>query len=101
MHQVELEFRADGRGRTQNERLRDYLVAHPNCWLPMPELARVITATGIGAAVHSRIADCRRKFGMTLLHKGGRNRTTGGRISEYYYEDHASSDQGEHNPNPG
>ena len=78
--QTELEFRAQGGGRTQNVRLRDYFLARPKEWIPMPELARVITETGIGAAVHSRVADLRKKFGMIILHKGGSK-------SLYYYDD--------------
>lgn len=83
--QIELEFRAAGGGTSQNERLAAYLRARAGEWLAMPELARVITATGIGAAVHSRIADCRRKFGMEIEHKGGRNRATGAHESFYRY----------------
>lgn len=83
--QTELEFRAAGGGLTQNERLAAYLREHADVWLAMPALARVITETGIGAAVHSRIADCRRKFGMVIEHKGGRNRATGACESFYRY----------------
>jgi len=63
---TELEFRKSPRGPTQNEKLRDYLIPRVGAWVPMPELAKVITPTGIGAAVHSRIADCRKKFGMMI-----------------------------------
>jgi hypothetical protein len=81
--QIELEFRAARGGQTQNEKLAGYLAARPGVWLAMPELAKVITPTGIGAAVHSRVADCRKKFGMVIEHKGGRNRGTG--LSESWY----------------
>lgn len=78
---VQLEFTAARGGATQNQRLRDHFLAHPNRWLPMPELARVITPTGVGAAVHSRITDCRQQFGMTIhWKKVGRNE------SYYLYE---------------
>lgn len=83
--QTELQFRASAGGRSQNGRLKAYLEGNANRWLPMPELARVITETGVGAAVHSRIADCRRKFGMVIEHKGGRNRASGVNESFYRY----------------
>ena len=83
--QVEMDFRA-ARGReSQNQRLAAYLRANAGRWIPMPELARIITPTGVGAAVHSRVADCRKKFGMTILHRGGKNRLTGLATSEYFY----------------
>ncbi len=82
MNTTQLEFTAARAGQTQNEKLRDYFHAHPRAWLPMPELAKVITETGIGAAVHSRVADCRLKFGMNILQKaiGGRGKSC------YWYE---------------
>ena len=83
--QVEINFRSAGGGLTQNAKLAAYFRAHPNEWLAMPELAKIITPTGIGAAVHSRVADCRKKFKMTILHRAGR--TAGGMaISEYFYD---------------
>ena len=57
---------------TQNELLRDYLRSRPNQWVPMPELAKVITPTGIGAAVHSRVSDCRQQFSMEIEQRGER-----------------------------
>ncbi len=84
--QVELDFRASKGGESQNERLAAYLRANAGRWIPMPELARVITPTGVGAAVHSRVADCRKKFGMRIVHRGGKNRLTGLATSEYFYE---------------
>jgi hypothetical protein len=83
--QVELNFRAARGGMTQNAKLAAYFRAHPNRWLPMPELAKVITPTGIGAAVHSRVADCRKKFEMTILHRGGKHPESGLATSEYFY----------------
>jgi hypothetical protein len=94
MTQAELEFRAVGGGRTQNEKLAAYLRANVGRWIPMPELAKVITPTGIGAAVHSRVADCRKPpFGMEIQHRRGRNRLTGLTTSEYLYD-------GSHNETP-
>jgi len=86
MNQVELEFRSSGAGTSQNARLAAHFRAHPLEWLPMPSLARIITPTGIGAAVHSRVADCRKKFAMTIYHRGGKNPQTGLSISEYLYD---------------
>jgi hypothetical protein len=82
--QTELEFRAT-QGTSQNDRLAAYLRARPGEWIPMPELARVITETGIGAAVHSRIADCRKKFEMNIEQRSSRHPGTGLTISEYCY----------------
>lgn len=83
--QIELEFRAQGGGRSQNERLRDYFVAHPREWVPMPELAKVITPTGIGAAVHSRVADLRSKFSMDVEQRTEREAGTRRTLSFYRY----------------
>jgi hypothetical protein len=66
MNQTEIEFRAAGGGQSQVEKLRDYFLARPGVWIDMPELALVITPTGIGAAVHSRVNDCRLKHGMNV-----------------------------------
>jgi hypothetical protein len=73
MNTSQLEFQAEEaaqpRGKSQNETLRDYFLARPDRDIPMPVLARVITPTGIGAAVHSRVNDCRLKFGMNIHNK--------------------------------
>jgi hypothetical protein len=61
---TQLEFTTTRAGQSQNAKLRDYLLARPNVWLPMPTLADAIDAY----AVHSRIADLR-KSGMTISHK--------------------------------
>ena len=66
---------------TQNSKLRSYLLDRPNQWVAMPELAKVITPTGIGAACHSRIADCRKKFEMDIRH---RNERVDGVYHSYY-----------------
>lgn len=81
---TQLEFQARSSGRSQNHKLADYLRANPGRWLPMPELAQVITPTGIGAAVHSRIADLR-KLGLTIEHRNEKNHHDGLVHSFYKY----------------
>jgi len=81
--QVELDFRAQAGGQSQNQKLAVYLRDNPDRWIPMPELARIITPTGIGAAVHSRIADLRTKFGMTIVNES--RLKPGGRQRESFY----------------
>jgi len=54
---------------TQNELLEAEFRRRPGEWIEMPELAVVITPTGIGAAVHSRVSDLRTKHGMTIEHR--------------------------------
>lgn len=62
MTQTELQFRSAGGGGSQNQRLREYFLQRPKVWHAMPELG-----TAIGAwAVHSRVADLRTKFKMTI-----------------------------------
>ena len=56
-------------------------LARPGEWLSMTELGRAIGAW----AVHSRVADCRRKFGMTIENKTEVNRESGQRFSYYCY----------------
>jgi len=63
--ELQLEFRASHSGQSQNELLRDYLQARPGQWVAMPELAAHIRAY----AVHSRVADCRVKYGMAIEHR--------------------------------
>lgn len=61
----QLIYKQNGNGRTQCERILDALRFWPaNEWCPMPHLARCASDTGDGAglAVHSRIADLRRKL---------------------------------------
>jgi len=73
---IQLDFTRARAGQSQNEKLRDYFLAFPSRWLPMPELACVITATGCGAAVHSRISDLRIKFNMPIQQRReGRNKS--------------------------
>jgi len=73
MMQIELELQPAARPRrlTQVDKLEAHFRARPGMWLPMPQLAQVITQTGIGAAVHSRVADLRTKRGMNIEHRGG------------------------------
>lgn len=88
INQCQLEFEsqppARKGGKTQNEKLRDHFLARPNEWIPMPELAQVITPTGIGAAVHSRVDDCRSMYGMAIVNR--RERQDGVCVSCYKYE---------------
>jgi len=78
MQQLEIQFRAACAGGTQNERLASLFRAAPHRWLAMPELA-----AGIGAyAVHSRVADLRRR-GMCIANRQRVNKLTRQRISEY------------------
>lgn len=53
---------------TQNHILHAFLTARPGEWIPMPELAKAISQTGIGVAVHSRVADLRR-LGMDIQNR--------------------------------
>jgi hypothetical protein len=79
--QTELEFRATAGGQSQAERLRELFLARPGEWISMTDLGRAIGAW----AVHSRVADCRRKFGMLIENKTELNRETGQRFSYYRY----------------
>lgn len=54
---------------TQNEKLEKHFLSNPGEWIDMPVLALVITETGIGAAVHSRVSDLRTKRGLHIEHK--------------------------------
>jgi len=79
------EFARSAQPRSQNEKLREHLAAHPFTWLAMPALAQVITPTGIGAAVHSRVNDCRLKLDLCIL-SAAKHPVTGERGSWYYYD---------------
>ena len=83
MQQAELEFRATPQPGTQNAKLMEFLQANPDVWHPMPRLAQVITPTGIGAAVHSRIADLR-KAGLVIENRRSKS-PTGQCASEYRF----------------
>lgn len=80
--QQQLDFERADAGRSQNEKLRDYLKAHPRAWLAMVDLGKVIHAW----AVHSRINDCRKKFGMHIERQVKLNRATGQREASYFYD---------------
>ncbi len=79
--QTEIEFRWTAGGASQADKLRELFLARPGDWLNMTELGRAIGAW----AVHSRVADCRRKFGMVIENKTELNQQTGKRISFYCY----------------
>ena len=61
INQLELTFRARHGGHSQCDRILAYLETRRGQLVPMPELARAATPTGIGTAVHSRINDLRRR----------------------------------------
>lgn len=79
--QLQLDFTSAASGRTQVELLRDYLLAHPHTWIPMPTLAAEIHAY----AVHSRIADLRRAHHMTIQWEGRREPGSRRVLSYYRY----------------
>jgi hypothetical protein len=73
MNQTQQEFDTADAGNSQEHLLARYLIARPYAWVPMPQLARIITDTGIGTAVHSRVAGARRRFGMDIQQRRGRS----------------------------
>lgn len=80
--ETQAEFRRADGGRSQNEKLRDYLMAHPCQWVPMVDLGKVIHAW----AVHSRVSDCRERFGMHIETRQRTNPQTGQREPSYFYD---------------
>lgn len=66
MNQSETEYRSKDHAPSQNDKLEAYFAAHANEWLDLPTLAVVITPTGIGAAVRSRVSDLRTKRGLHI-----------------------------------
>lgn len=82
MNTTQLEFTRAEAGRSQNEKLRDHLRAHPRVWLAMVDLGRIIGAW----AVHSRVNDCRKKFGMHIGRRVRLNPATGQREASYYFD---------------
>lgn len=84
MNPTQAEFTATAAGRSQNQKLRDYLAERPHRWIAMPELAKVITPTGIGAAVHSRVNDVRLKWDL-CIEQAAKHPGTGERGSWYYF----------------
>ena len=79
--QAELDFRAARGGLTQNAKLAMLFLDRPREWVPMTELARVLGCF----AVHSRVADVRRRF----AEKGGdifnRTRLVDGQRHSFYW----------------
>lgn len=69
LFESQAEFESASAGKTQNELLRDYFMAHPDQWLAMPLLAKIISRTGVGTAVHSRVQNCRDHYSMTILNR--------------------------------
>lgn len=94
--ELQREFELADAGRSQNEKLRDYLKAHPLSWVPMPELAKVISPTGngVGIAAHSRVNDCRKKYGMHIERQVKLNSATGQRVVSYLYDPNLPSNFG-------
>lgn len=81
MTQTEIDFRSTQGGHSQTEKLREMFLAQPGEWRSMTELGKAIGAW----AVHSRVADCRRKFGMNIENKTVMDRDSGQRFSYYRY----------------
>ena len=79
-HVEQLEFQARGEGRTQCARILAVLQSRAGCWVPMPELARAATPTGVGTAVHSRVNDLRQQ-GWPIDH---RNERKDGAVHSFY-----------------
>lgn len=87
MNSTQAAFEATGGGQSQVDKLRAHFTAHPLEWLAMPELALVITETGLGAAVHSRVSDCREKWDMCI--KPARKHPGTGLLGSWYcYDPH-------------
>jgi len=68
---------------SQNEKLAEYMSARPWQWLPMVELGGLVGAW----AVHSRIADLRRDYGMNVVNRKWKRGDVV--ISEYQYQPEA------------
>lgn len=79
--QTEIEFRATRGGQSQNTLLREIFLAEPNIWHPAPELGRRIRS----GVPHSRVADLRKKHGMTIENRQHVDPMTGLRHSFYRY----------------
>ena len=73
MNRSQQEFDTADAGHSQEHLLARYLISRPYTCVPMPQLARVVTDTGIGTAVHSRVAGARRRFGMDIQQRRGRS----------------------------
>jgi hypothetical protein len=85
--QTELEFRSANGGQTQNARLKALFESRPGEWMEMTDLGRQIGAW----AVHSRVADLRRKHGMDIQCRTRVDQETRQRLSSYCYLPPSSS----------
>jgi hypothetical protein len=81
MNATEQQFRVHGGNRSQCDRILELLLRRSPDWVPMPDLARAATPTGIGCPVHSRINDIRTKYGYNVEH---RNRWIASQCHSYY-----------------
>ena len=80
MNTTQAQFRtADPVGHSQTDRLAAILLERAGCWVHMTRIGREIGAW----AVHSRIADVRRKYGYTILNR--QKKIRGSRHSFYKY----------------
>jgi hypothetical protein len=68
--------------RSQAEKLRALFLEQPGQWISMTDLGREIGAW----AVHSRVADVRKRFGMTIANKTETHPETRQRLSYYRYD---------------
>jgi hypothetical protein len=62
----------------------NYLKDRPGEWVAMPTLAR-LAPEGMHFAVHSRIAELRRRFGMDIRNKVEVAKDTGSRVRHSFY----------------
>lgn len=80
MTQTELPFHATKNGQSQAAKLERIFRDNPNRWLSMTELGQQIGAW----AVHSRVADLRRR-GMTIENRTKRDNRSNQTISYYMF----------------
>lgn len=73
--------RTDRAGRSQCDRILARLQEQRGFYVPMPELALAASKTGVGMAVHSRIADLRRR-GYQIEQRGWHGKD--GMYESYY-----------------
>lgn len=83
---TETEFRRTAGGITQNDRLYGYFLDHPSEAIPMVEIGAFLACY----AVHSRVADVRRRFereGLgTITNQQRVDKATGQRWSWYTFK---------------
>lgn len=77
---TQAEFKSAATGATQNERILNRLRQCFGKDVPMPELAKAATSTGIGVAVHSRINDLR-QAGYKIIQSSERHK---GQVHSFY-----------------